>query len=153
MAEDAEAGDETGESPDPPAIAQLPEGIGLSHEDVQALLAAKNETIVSRDDPILMMVTMMNAFLTEEEKLLARHNKALTGILAAKTESYVREVKKTTDSLSESLSQASLAGVRAIFETHGAKLERFRTALFWASAIVTFSALVNLAVMAWRTWL
>lgn len=44
---------------------ELPGGIGLTLNEVRALLAAKNSVTVTPDDPILMMVTLLNAFLTE----------------------------------------------------------------------------------------
>jgi hypothetical protein len=58
------------------------DGIGLDLESVRTLLAQKHATVVDPDDPVLMLVTLQNAFLAEYEKLLARHNKALTSMLA-----------------------------------------------------------------------
>ena len=57
----------------------LPDGIGLTLDDVRALLAKEHETIVPKDDPMLMIVTLLNAYLGEVDKLHARHGKALGG--------------------------------------------------------------------------
>jgi hypothetical protein len=97
-----------------------------------------------------MMVTLLNAFLTEEERLLDRHRKALTTILADRTDGYVKAVEQTTASLSESLSNASLDEIKKIFQENGGTINRFRSNMIWLAAIVGTSALVNVAVFVWR---
>jgi hypothetical protein len=135
---------------EPPCMPELPDGVGLTLDGVRALLAAKNSVTVTPDDPILMMVTLLNAFLTEEEKLLERHRKALTTILADRTDGYVKAVEQTTASLSESLSNASLEEIKKIFQENGGTINRFRSDMIWLAAIVGTSALVNVAVFVWR---
>jgi hypothetical protein len=138
------------EATEPPAMPQLPDGIGITFDQVIAELAAQNKTIVSKDDPILMMVTVLNAFLTEESKLLNKHNTALTGILSDRTKEYVLAVQETTASLGDCLSTASQDGIRKIFAVHGEKMERFRSNMIWLAAIVGASALVNVVTFAAR---
>jgi uncharacterized protein YbaP (TraB family) len=133
-----------------PDMPQLPDGIGLTLDEVRSLLATKNSITVSPDDPILMMVTLLNAFLTEEEKLLDRHRKALTSILTDKTEIYVKAVEQTTASLSESISTSSVHEIKKIFQENGATMDRFRSNMVWLAAIVGISALVNVAVFVLR---
>lgn len=135
---------------DPPCMPGLPDGVGLTLDEVRALLAAKNSVTVTPDDPILMMVTLLNAFLTEEEKLLERHRKALTTILADRTDGYIKAMEQTTASLSESLSKASLDEIKKIFQENGGAINRFRSNMIWLAAIVATSALVNVAVFVWR---
>ena len=43
----------------------IPDGIGLSLEQVQELLAKTHKKVVDYHDPILMVVTMLNAHLAE----------------------------------------------------------------------------------------
>ena len=136
------------EATNPPAMPMLSDGIGMSLDQVMADLAARHKTIVSKDDPILMVVTILNAFLTEEDKLLDKHNMALTGILSDRTKDYVLAVQETTASLGDCLSAASQDGIRNIFEVHGEKLERFRSNMTWLAAITGVSALVNVAAFA-----
>ncbi len=135
---------------EPPCMSVLPDGVGLTLDEVRALLAAKNSVTVTPDDPILMIVTLLNAFLAEEEKLLERHRKALTTILADRTDSYVKAVEQTMASLSESLSNASLEEIKKIFQENGGTINRFRSNMIWLAAIVGTSALVNVAVFVWR---
>lgn len=135
---------------EPPEMPQLPDGIGLTLDEVRSLLATKNSITVSSDDPILMMVTLLNAFLTEEEKLLDRHRKALTSVLTDKTDSYVKAVEQATASLSESISTSSVNEIKKIFQANGATMNRFRSNTAWLAAIVGISALVNVAVFVLR---
>lgn len=132
--------------PEIPNMPLLPDGIGLTLDEVRSLLATKNSITVSPDDPILMMVTLLNAFLSEEEKLLDRHRKALTSILTDKTDNYVTAVAQTTASLSESISNSSVHEIKKIFQKNGATMNRFRSNMVWLAAIVGISALVNVAV-------
>ena len=133
-----------------PPMPELPDGIGITIEDVRSLLATKNSVSVSPDDPILMMVTLLNAFLTEEEKLLNRHRRALTTILADRTDHYVQAVEQTSASLGESLSSSSLSEIKKIFVEHNGMMNQFRSSITWLAAIIGTSALVNVAVFVWR---
>ena len=133
-----------------PPMPELPDGIGITIEDVRSLLATKNSVSVSPDDPILMMVTLLNAFLTEEEKLLNRHRRALTTILADRTDHYVQAVEQTSASLGESLSSSSLSEIKNNFVEHDKAMNRFRSSIIWLAAIIGTSALVNVAVFVWR---
>ena len=67
---DAEHMTPAAESPaKPEAENTLPDGIGLTMEQVQKLLAKAHKTVVDDHDPILMVVTILNAHLGEVEKL------------------------------------------------------------------------------------
>lgn len=128
----------------------VPDGIGLDLESVRTLLAQKHATVVDPDDPVLMLVTLQNAFLAEYEKLLDRHNKALTAMLAEKTDGYVSGVLSATKGLAKDLSAASVENIRTIFQEHVSALAAFRQNLTWLAAIVAVSAMINVAVFALR---
>ena len=134
------------ESPEQDAQALLPDGIGLTVENVRALLAKQHDTIVPKDDPMLMVVTLMNAFLTEIERLQARHEKGLSRLMTDKTDTYVAGVQSATDSLSESLSQASVESVRKIFAAHAAHLDAFKAYFTWLVLLVLITGAVNVLV-------
>ena len=123
----------------PPPMPQLPDGIGMDLEQVAQLLAEKSKTIVSPDDPVLMMVTLLNAFLAEENRLMDRHKKALTEIFATRLDEYVKGVKATSDELGHFLASSTLAAQQKMFTGH-------HSAMIWTAAIVAVSALVNVAV-------
>ncbi len=123
-----------------------PDGIGLTLEDVRALLARQHNTVVGADDPVLMLVTLHNAFLGEYEKVLDRHNKAITALLVEKTDAYVSGVLHATEGLAAQLSAASVDTVQRVLQEHTSALRAFRLHLAWLAAVVVVAALVNVAV-------
>jgi hypothetical protein len=138
------------ETPTLTANAEGQNTIGLTLEDVRTLLSKAHNTSIPENDPLLMIVTINNAFLGEVQKLHARHEQGLSRLMAEKTDAYVSGVKATVDQLSESLSSASVEGVRKIFDAHAATLNAFKYAVYWAAAIVAVSALLNVAVFVLR---
>lgn len=87
---------------------ELPDGIGLSYEDVQKMLAMKHNTSLSLDDPVLMMVSVCNVFLEELQKLHKRHNDAVKNIMVDQTGKYITGVKNTTDALAKTLGRVNI---------------------------------------------
>jgi molecular chaperone GrpE (heat shock protein) len=126
----------------------IPDGIGLSYEDLAVLFAMKNETAVSKKDPVMIMVTVCNAFLEKARQLHDQHNEALTKILTAKTQDYITSVKTTTDAFTTTLSQASVEGIRKIFEEHASELHSAKWNFRWCALIVAVSALANVIILA-----
>jgi len=132
-----------GEAPPMPV---LPDGLGMSLEQVQNLLAEKHKTIVGLDDPILMVVTVLNAFLAQENALIERHKAALAKVMADKTGEYVDAVKKVSDSLAVVLADVALSSMQNTFASHSQELAKHKQNIMWLSAIAAISALVNVAV-------
>ena len=124
----------------------VPDGIGLTLEQVQGLLAQTHKKVVDYHDPILMVVTMLNAHLAEVEKLHTRHKEGLGRLMADKTDAYVSGVQAAVGQLTDSLSSASVEGVRKVFDDHAARLQSFKNSTTWLAAIVAVSALLNVAV-------
>ena len=129
--------------------------IGLSLDEVRNLIMQKNNEVIGLDDPLLMMVTINNAFLTEYEKLLEKHNKAISAIMSAKTEGYIKTVKGSVEKLTEELSSTSVAAIgetiQKIFHEQTLTLNNFTHNIKWIAAIIALSALVNVAVFVVRS--
>ena len=126
-------------------VGEMP-GVGMSLKAVGDLLATTHNTIVPKDDAILMIATLLNAYLGEVQKLHTRHETGLAKLMAEKTQAYVAGVNAAVEQLSTSLSSASVEGIRKIFDAHAASLNTFKNALAWATAIISLSALLNAAV-------
>lgn len=126
----------------------LPDGAGLSLEQVRALLAHTHEKVVDKADPILMVVTILNTHLAEVEKLQTRHKEGLGRLMADKTDAYVSGIQAGIAQLTGSLSSASVEGIRKVFDDHAVRLQAFRNSTTWLAAIVAVSALLNVAVFA-----
>ncbi|MEG6503336.1 MULTISPECIES: hypothetical protein [unclassified Desulfovibrio] len=124
----------------------LPDGIGMPLEQVRALLAHTHETVVDKADPILMVVTILNAHLREVEKLQDKHQEGLGKFMTEKTDAYVSGVQEGIAQLTDSLSSASVQGIRKVFDDHAARLQAFKNSTAWLAAIVGVSALLNVAV-------
>ena len=131
------------QKPEPKPI--LPDGIGFTLEQAKALLAKDHKMILANDEPVLMGVTICNAYLAEVAKLHARHEKGLTRLMTEKTDSYVSGVQAAVGQLTDSLSSASVEGIRKVFDDHAARLKTFRSNVNLAALIVGISALLNVA--------
>jgi hypothetical protein len=124
----------------------LPDGIGLSLEQIRVLLAKTFMTNPPpKDDAILMVATIFNAYLSEIAKLHARHSAGLADLMAEKTDGYVKNIQTSVDALAGQLSSSSMKGFRAIFAEQTEWLRSFRVSLVFLTAIVGLSALVNVA--------
>lgn len=124
----------------------VPDGIGLTLEQVQSLLAQTHKKVVGYHDLILMVVTMLNAHLAEVEKLHTRHKEGLSRWMADKMDAYLSGVAAAVGQLTDSLSSASVEGVCKVFDDHAARLQSFKYSTTWLAAIVAVSALLNVAV-------
>lgn len=134
------------EKPKEEAKPLLPYTHGMSIEQIRSLIMEINKTVIEKNDPVLMVVTMLNAYLAEVEALQARHEKGLTRLMAEKTDEYVSGVQTAVNQLSTSLSSASVEGIRKVFDDHAATLKTFKSNVYLAAVIVSMSALLNVAV-------
>ena len=121
-------------------------GVGLTLEQIRSAVSKAHDVMLPKDDATLMIATILNAYLTEVEKLQARHEKGLTRLMAEKTDEYVSGVQAAVNQLSTSLSSASVEGIRKVFDDHAVRLQAFKNSTAWLAAIVGVSALLNVAV-------
>ena len=129
---------------------ELPDGIGIDLDDIAVMLALKHDTTLSRDDPVLMLVSICNSFLGATKKLHDQHNEAMTQIITARTKEYIASVQKTTDAFAKTLSDASVDGIRKIFEEHASALQASKWNARWCALIVAVSAMANVWMLALR---
>jgi hypothetical protein len=136
----------TSQTPQDPISMHCPTGYGMSTEQAAALLRAAHQTRnIEPDDPILMTVTLLNAYLAETDKMVDRHNKALTKILAAQVGEYVRAVQQVSKELTPALSSAALIGIQSAYK-------EFRISHIWLTAIIGVSAVINVAAFVALHW-
>ena len=142
---------------DPPPMPQLLDGIGLNLEQVANLLAEKHKIIVSPDDPILMTVTLLNAFLAEENRIMERHKGAMAQVLASRTDKFVRSVSESAASVSAVFSGQAVAAMKETVAGHNKgfaamerSLARHQANIRWWAIIALVSAVVNVGVFVWQ---
>jgi hypothetical protein len=128
----------------------LPDGIGLDLETVRAMLALKHATVVTTDDPVMMLVTLNNAFLNEYERLLKRHNDALTAYLESAAGKHLEATRQASEAITQGLSATSVGAIQAIIQKHKETMASFQNNMVWLAAITAISAAVNVAVFVWR---
>lgn len=132
----------------PEASPVLPDGRGLKLPQVRELLHNVHNQSVPQDDPLLMVVTICNAFLGEIEALHQRHEAGLSRLMADKSGTYVADISKAVDKLSAGLSSASAEGMKLAAGGLEKRLAVFRNSLAWLAAIVCVSALANVIAFA-----
>lgn len=135
----------------PAAEPVLPDGIGMSVEAVRELLHKQNGTSVPADDPLLMQVTILNAFLAEQANLQKRHENALTGFMSQQTAAFSGAISKEVGKLSETLSGVTVKGIQEAAKGFTDDLSAMRTTLWLCTAIIACSALINVAVFVLRS--
>ena len=111
-------------------------GVGLTLEQIRSVVSKAHDVMLPKDDATLMIATILNAYLTEVDKLQARHEKGLTRLMAEKTDAYVAGVQTA----------ASVEGIRKVFDDHAARLATFKSNVTLAAVVVGLSALLNVAV-------
>ena len=141
------------ESESMPAMPVLPDGIGMSYDEITALLAEKSKVVVGPDDPILMMVPLCNAFLEQERKLMNLHKTALAKVLAEKTEGFVSAVQGMADEMGKTLASSTVESLGSALVEHRegmtrqqAVLERHQAEVRQWGLVAAISAAVNVAV-------
>ena len=78
-------------------------GVGLTLEQIRSVVSKAHDVMLPKDDATLMIATILNAYLTEVDKLQARHEKGLTRLMTEKTDAYVAGVQTVVNQLSTSL--------------------------------------------------
>lgn len=126
----------------PKAQPLLPDGIGLTVEQVSALIHQVNHFSLPPDDPALMYVTIMNAALTEQAKLQKAHQSALGKMMDEHTQKYVQETEKGMKEILFTLSKLTTEGLNEASKD----MVKFRTTLWMCSGITFISALLIVCV-------
>lgn len=124
-----------------------PDGIGLRLDDVRALVNEKNGVTVPPDDPLLVAVTIHNAFLQEHERLFKRHEKALAQFMDGQAKLFVKGVEGSLAPLSETLSVLTAKGIREAVAGFSARLGSFHGVVLLCTAIQALAALLIVAAL------
>lgn len=128
----------------------LPDGVGLSLEEVRTMLIKEHGTSMGKDDPLLMMVTISNAFLSEYERLLKHHNEALTTFLSEAGAQHLDSARQSAEAVTKGLSASSIGVIQEHLQGHRKAMASFQNNMTWLAVIVAISATVNVAVFVYR---
>lgn len=72
----------------------LPDGFGLSLEQVKNLINQQCGISIKNDDPIMCMVPILNAFLHEQQKMEEKYREALEKVFQQITGAFTEELDK-----------------------------------------------------------
>lgn len=122
------------------------DGIGISLEEARLLLLTKNEVGLSKDDPILMQVTLLNAYCTVFAQMFKKHQQALAGLMETETSKYNSKLAEIT----EKVTQVTDQGLSEAVQKNLANLIKVKRDMYWLSAIMFVSAVVNVTVFILR---
>ncbi len=125
------------------------DGIGMSIEYVRALIAKENEVIIDKDDPILLMVTILNAFFHEHEKVQEKYMIALKNLYSDQVNDFVETIQESTDKVEEKLRAISTEGLIKIYESQNKRMAELQAQLRNTCIIIGLLVLLNIAVMVW----
>lgn len=123
------------------AAPQPPENWGMSLEQVRSTLIAKHKTNVAEDDPVLMLVTLMNAGTFEFDRMLKKHEMAVKRLFIEESKKYY----ETIDQLSKVLSAESAKAATEVFRRHSMTVNTLRNQLWWMIGVVILTTLIHMA--------
>ncbi len=127
----------------------FPDGLGMSIGDVQALLAKQNETAVPKDDPVLLIVTILNAFMAENKAQQDKYMLALKHVYADLAKDFTEETMNTTEEVHRTLKKVSTEGLVKITERQTARITELQVQLRSTCIIIGLLVLLNIAAMFW----
>lgn len=131
------------------ASSQIPNGIGLTIEAVQALICQQNNVFFPKDDPTMGIVTILNAFLGENQKLQNTYMQALRQLFSDLTQGVNLEIQQTTQEVQSSLRTISITGLTLIHKEQTKEIERLRQHLFYACTFIAVSTTCNIIALIW----
>lgn len=90
----------------------LPDDIHLSIDEIRQELFRMHNFAVDRDDPALMYVTIMNACLDEQKRLMDAHLNALSSVMARETGASIAATKENVATLAGLMSKLTTDGIK-----------------------------------------
>lgn len=115
----------------------LPNGFGMSLEDIRAIILNKYDIKVDKDDPILMIVPILNACLYEQQKLQEEYKEGLKLVYQEVLEEFASEIDKKLAAASVVVRQES-------------KYEEHRRTVYVLYTLVVILSLALMTIYFWK---
>ena len=128
--------------PDAPAS---PEFQPVSLDDARALLVREHRVAIGDNDPILLSVSLHQAFCGDLEKLLAHHTTRLEGLLQTTGNGFADVVEGTLETLRDKTVKASLDQSFALIAAQAEAMQTLRRRMRRFGWFQTFLTLVSFA--------
>jgi hypothetical protein len=118
----------------------------LSYEGIRRTIFDLYGTTIAKDDPILMILPMLQVFCRVLQDLQNNHKKKLNKVLAQETEKYIKEVIDITQSLSKLLENATIKSIEEIFNKYSNSLNEHKSYLKYSTLIIIVTVITNLVI-------
>lgn len=119
-------------------------GVGLSVEEVRSLLHREASVSISRDDPLCLLVPILNAYMGEFDKFAARHREGFSAYLNTESSKFLDQAKQAADTLTRGVSQASVAEIKEAFQSVNKSLANFQSNMRLLSIVVVVASFANI---------
>lgn len=129
----------------------------MSLDDARALIVREHGVAVSKEDPLLMAVTLHQGFSADLAHQLAEHDASVKRLLDATGNAYAETVEQVLESLKDKTVKASLDHAFALVERQEQAMEQLRqtlkrhrriiavlTGLSWAAGILAIVILFSI---------
>jgi hypothetical protein len=117
----------------------------MSLDDARALLVREHRVAIGDNDPILLSVSLHQAFCGDLEKLLAHHTKRLEALLQTTGNGFADVVEGTLESLRDKTVKASLDQSFALIAAQAEAMQTLRRRMRRFGIYQTFLSVVSLA--------
>lgn len=124
---------------------RLPDGIGMDVKEVASQMAMLHDTIVQKDDPVLMMVTVLNMFMTRLDRLFDLHRQEMAKVLGHEVFNCLGETKKTAESLGDVLKASSSQAIATSIAQGLGVLQNCFTGAKWCTLVIVICTAANVA--------
>lgn len=121
--------------------------IGLSIEDIQHIIAEKTGYHIPKDDPIIAIVAILNAFIEENKKLQSAHIQALQKLFKDMSQEVNIEIQNTTEEIQHALKTISIEGLIKINKEHTRQITQLNVHLFYACIFIGIATIFNLLIL------
>lgn len=118
-------------------------GIGLTIEDVRAILHREAGVSIDKDDPLCLLVPILNAYMDAFDKFAEKHRDGFSLYLNEEGSKVLEQSRKAADILAKGVSQSSISEIREIFQGFNKSLLNFQSNIRWLTIIAVVVSLAN----------
>ena len=130
----------------------------ITPEEMKSLLMKRHAVFIGDDDPILLSVTLHNAFLDQYDAMLERHEEAVTSFLRQTSSRLIEEITAHKNAVLGKAVRASIENTLAEISQHQKSMTHAHVAmenlahrLTWLTVLSGIFALIAL-IAAIRSW-
>ncbi len=118
-------------------------GIGLSIDEVRAILHREASMSIDKDDPLCLLVPILNAYLGVFDSFAEKHRDGFSAYLNSEGSKYLELSKQAAETLTKGVSQSSVSEIKSVFQGINKSLVTFQSNIRWLTIIVVVVSLAN----------